>query len=152
MLLNRASHGNLTVLEHILSHDECDVDPINRLEKATPLHLALRIQDEETRQSVVESLLEAGADTTYVLPSWHPLTQSVHRTCRIKDKNGETAVDLLRDDDTEIRQLMRKARAQNSVSRGDIANGTRHASGLIGTYARADDESGSGSGSGSDED
>ena len=56
------------MLEHILSHDECDVDPINRLEKATPLHLALRIEDDETRKSVVESLLEAGADTTYVRP------------------------------------------------------------------------------------
>lgn len=81
-LLNRASHGNLTVLEHILSHDECDVDPINRLEKATPLHLALRIEDEETRKSVVESLLEAGADTTYVSPPsilLYSLMQRVHR-------------------------------------------------------------------------
>ena len=43
---------------------------------------------------------------------------------RIKDKHGETVFDLLRDDDTEIRQLMRKARAQNSVSHADIANGT----------------------------
>ena len=79
---SRASHGNLTVLEHILSHDECDVDPINRLEKATPLHLALRIEDEETRKSVAESLLEAGADTTYVsLPSvsLYPPMQSIHR-------------------------------------------------------------------------
>ena len=42
---------------------------------------------------------------------------------RIKDKHGETAFDLLRDDDTEIRQLMRKARAQNSISHADIANG-----------------------------
>ncbi|EPS97800.1 hypothetical protein FOMPIDRAFT_90130 [Fomitopsis schrenkii] len=116
-----ASHGNLTVLEHILSHEECDVDPVNRLEKATPLHLALRIQDKETRTSAVESLLEAGADTT------------------IKDKHGETAFDLLRDDDTEIRQLVRKARAQNSISHADIANDD-------------DDEPGSGSGSGSDED
>ena len=50
---------------------------------------------------------------------------------RIKDKHGETAFDLLRDDDTEIRQLMRKARAQNSVSRADIANGTLPASRFI---------------------
>lgn len=56
------------MLEHILSHEECDVDPVNRLEKATPLHLALRIQDKETRTSAVESLLEAGADTTCVFP------------------------------------------------------------------------------------
>ncbi|KAH9926458.1 uncharacterized protein B0H18DRAFT_342801 [Fomitopsis serialis] len=118
-----ASHVSLTVLEHILSHDECDVDPVNRLEKATPLHLAMRIDDEDTRGSVVESLLEAGADTT------------------IKDKFGETAFDLLREDnhvDMEIRQLMRKARAQNSISNADIANDD-------------DDEPGSGSGSGSED-
>ncbi|KAH9830437.1 ankyrin [Rhodofomes roseus] len=116
-----ASHGSLAVLEHILSHDECDVDPVNRLEKATPLHLAMRMEDEELRTSVVESLLDAGADTT------------------IKDKHGETAFDLLRDDDTEIRQLMRKARAQNSISNADIANDDD------------DDEAGSGSGSGSED-
>ncbi|TFY55482.1 hypothetical protein EVJ58_g8228 [Rhodofomes roseus] len=86
-----------------------------------PLHLAMRMEDEELRTSVVESLLDAGADTT------------------IKDKHGETAFDLLRDDDTEIRQLMRKARAQNSISNADIANDDD------------DDEAGSGSGSGSED-
>lgn len=65
---DRASLGNVYVLEHILSQDGCDVDPINRIEKATPLHLALRIEDEDVRQGVVESLLDAGADTTYVMP------------------------------------------------------------------------------------
>lgn len=67
--IGRASQGNLSVLEHILSHEDCDVDPINRLERATPLHLALQIDDAELRKMVVESLLEAGADTTYVDPS-----------------------------------------------------------------------------------
>ncbi|KZT73420.1 ankyrin [Daedalea quercina L-15889] len=99
-----ASHGSLIVLEHILSHDECDVDPVNRLEKATPLHLALRLEDADSRKAVAESLLEAGADTT------------------IKDKYGETALDILRDDDAEIRQLIQKARAQNRISNADIAN------------------------------
>lgn len=61
----RASLGNTDVLEHILSQDNCDVDPINRLEGATPLHLALKLEDKELRHHVVESLLEAGADTTY---------------------------------------------------------------------------------------
>ncbi|KAI0803221.1 ankyrin repeat-containing domain protein [Irpex lacteus] len=60
-----ASLGNTDVLEHILSQDNCDVDPINRLEGATPLHLALKLEDKELRHHVVESLLEAGADTTY---------------------------------------------------------------------------------------
>ncbi|PCH34344.1 ankyrin [Wolfiporia cocos MD-104 SS10] len=114
-----ASHGNLTVLEHILSHEDCDVDPINRLERATPLHLALRIQDEELRENVAESLLDAGADT------------------KIKDKNGQTALDLLRPEDTEIRALIRKSQAQTSVSNDDFADDD-------------DDEPGEGSGSDSD--
>lgn len=50
------------MLEHILEHEDCDVDPINRLEGATPLHLALKIEDSKLRQYVVQSLLEAGAD------------------------------------------------------------------------------------------
>lgn len=54
------------MLEHILSHDECDVDPVNRLEHATPLHLALQLEDPELRKHVVESLLDAGADTRYL--------------------------------------------------------------------------------------
>jgi len=116
-----ASQGNLSVLEHILSHEDCDVDPINRLERATPLHLALQIEDAELRKMVAESLLEAGADTT------------------IKDKHGDTALALLRPDDMEIRALMRRAQAQTSISRDDIASDD-------------DDEPGSGSGSESDED
>lgn len=52
-----------------------------------------------------------------------PKCRSFIAVYRIKDKHGETAFDLLRDDDKEIRQLMRKARAQNSISHADIANG-----------------------------
>ncbi|EKM61857.1 uncharacterized protein PHACADRAFT_204990 [Phanerochaete carnosa HHB-10118-sp] len=112
-----ASLGNIDVLEHILSHDECDVDPINRIERATPLHLAMKIQDPELRRSVVESLLDAGADTF------------------IKDKNGETAVDLIPSDDKETPALIRKARAQATRAQEDVVDDDD------------DDEPGSGSGS-----
>ena len=63
-----ASHGSVDVLEHILAHEDCDVDPINRLEAATTLHLALQLEDPEMRLAVVESLLDAGADTRYAIP------------------------------------------------------------------------------------
>lgn len=53
------------MLEHILEHEDCDVDPINRLEGGTPLHLALKLKNRELRDYVVRSLLDAGADTTY---------------------------------------------------------------------------------------
>ena len=61
--LRSASNGYLDVLEHILEQEGCDVDPQNRIEKATPLHLALRIEDDDLRLAVFESLLDAGADT-----------------------------------------------------------------------------------------
>ncbi|KAJ7447204.1 ankyrin repeat-containing domain protein [Mycena latifolia] len=118
-LHNAVSNGSTDVLEHILSHEECDVDPVNRIEKATPLHLAVRLEDHELRKHIVESLLDAGADT------------------RIKDKSGDTVLDVLPADDTEIRALIRKAQAQASVSQDDVAS---------------DDEGGSaGSGSGSED-
>ena len=67
-MIDRASLGSTVVLEHILEHEDCDVDPINRLEAATPLHLALQLEDPELRLAVVESLLDAGADTRYAIP------------------------------------------------------------------------------------
>ncbi|KAK0224756.1 hypothetical protein EDD85DRAFT_778256 [Armillaria nabsnona] len=96
-----------------------DVDPINRIEKATPLHLAVKLEHPELRKHVVDSLLDAGADTS------------------IRDKFGETALDLVPSEDTEVRALFRKAQAQASIFQDDIAN---------------DDDVGSGSGSGSDDD
>ncbi|KAL1749306.1 ankyrin repeat-containing domain protein [Schizophyllum fasciatum] len=110
------SHGSTDVLEHILSHDDCDVDPINRIEKATPLHLAAKVDHHELRKYLVDSLLEAGADT------------------RIKDKNGEAALDLVPIEDTETRALFKQAQAQKSVAREEVVDDD-------------DDEPGSGSGS-----
>lgn len=57
-------HGSTDVLEHILEHEDCDVDPINSIEKATPLHLAIKIEHVDLRKFIVESLLDAGADTS----------------------------------------------------------------------------------------
>ncbi|KAF9469525.1 ankyrin repeat-containing domain protein [Collybia nuda] len=115
-LHNAVSHGSTDVLEHILSREGCDVDPINSIEKATPLHLAIKIEHVELRKFIVDSLLDAGADTS------------------IKDKNGETVLDIIPLDDTVLRGLIRKSQAQSSVSKDDIAS---------------DDDEGSG-GSGSD--
>lgn len=43
-------------------------------------------------------------------------------THRIKDKNGDTPLDLA-GDDKEITAMIRKARAQASVSMDDVADG-----------------------------
>jgi hypothetical protein len=41
----------------------------------------------------------------------------------IKDKNGETAIVLLRSGDGGLQKLFRKYRAQWSIDKNDIANG-----------------------------
>lgn len=64
-------HRSIDVLEHILSHENCDVDPVNRIDGATPLHLALYIQEAELRLHIFESLLDAGADMSCVLLLHH---------------------------------------------------------------------------------
>lgn len=73
-----AQHGSSTVLNHLLSHEDCDVDLVNRLEGATPLHVAIKLEDDpQTRIHIIETLLEAGADTSFVVSAWldyHPLT------------------------------------------------------------------------------
>ena len=61
---SRVSNGSTDVLEHILSHEQCDVDPINKIEGATPLHLAINIEHTALRRHIVESLLDAGADVS----------------------------------------------------------------------------------------
>lgn len=50
------------MLEHILTHEDCDVDPVNFIEKETPLHLAVRTENVDLRMHLCESLLDAGAD------------------------------------------------------------------------------------------
>jgi len=101
-----ASSGSEVVLEHILSHDECDVDLRNRLAGATPLHLAVAISDADLRVRIVESLLEAGADT------------------KIKNKNGSFASDLVPPNDSATRAAFRNAQLQATFSNDDVVNGS----------------------------
>ncbi|KAJ8085160.1 hypothetical protein PM082_003944 [Marasmius tenuissimus] len=89
------------------------------MDKETPLHLAVKLDDDELRAHVVESLLDAGADT------------------KIKNKHGETALDLVKPGDEKTKGLIRKANAQSYVDTADIAD---------------DDDDEPGSGSGSDDD
>lgn len=99
-------YGSTDVLEYILSQDECDVDPVNRINRATPLHVACQLEDDGIRFYMVESLLDAGADT------------------KIRDKNGELAITFIPPTDEETRKLFRKAQAQaTAISQADIASG-----------------------------
>ncbi|KAK1235378.1 hypothetical protein PQX77_001399 [Marasmius sp. AFHP31] len=89
------------------------------MDKETPLHLAVKLDNDELRAHVVESLLDAGADT------------------KIKNKHGETALDLVKPGDEKTKSLIRKANAQSYIDTADIAD---------------DDDDEPGSGSGSDDD
>lgn len=74
-----------SVLEQLLEHDGesppslisnsvltrailvgTDVDLKNRIEGDTPLHLAVKLENEDARLGVVEMLLDAGADPRFV--------------------------------------------------------------------------------------
>ena len=111
------------VLEHILSHKDCDVDPVNRIDKATPLHIAVQIKDAESRLYICESLLEAGADTSCVLSLQLKTIPRSFGLLSIRDKNQETVLDIIPAQDVELRALIRKYQAQASVSKYDVASG-----------------------------
>jgi len=98
------AHGSTDILEHILSQEDCDVDPINRMAKTTPLHLAVQLEPVNLRHYIVTSLLEAGADTF------------------MKDKNGDTAVGLIPSGDEKLQEIFRQFQKQASYSRDDVAS------------------------------
>jgi len=98
-----ASQGSPEVLEELLEHEGCDVDYINRLEGATPLHLAVKIEEPELRAYITDCLLDAGANMS------------------IKDKEGQVPLDYVPEDDEETQKAFRRRQVENSVSRNDIA-------------------------------
>lgn len=126
MLRTRASHGSSEVLNELLEHEGCDVDYINRLEGATPLHLAVKIKERELRAYIADCLLDAGANMLYVRICSHAFSPSDSHlgTCSIKDKEGQVPLDYVPEDDIETRKAFRRCQVQNSVSKDDIASGT----------------------------
>ncbi|KIK94426.1 hypothetical protein PAXRUDRAFT_12047 [Paxillus rubicundulus Ve08.2h10] len=64
LAVSSGSIENVNLL--IESEAGCDVDPQN-FQGDTPLHLAVQIQDTEIRRGIVEALVDAGADASYVL-------------------------------------------------------------------------------------
>jgi len=122
----RASQGSLDVLNELLEYDGCDVDYINKLEGATPLHLAVKLEEPELRALIVDSLLDAGADPRFAL-SFRvvcvPPPTLLTTACSIKDKAGSVAKDYVLENDTETRNAFRRYQAQASYSKDDVANG-----------------------------
>jgi len=130
------------VLDHILSHDLCDVDPVNKLDKATPLHLAVATEKPEVKEYLVDNLLESGADFTFVFLILRSTMITVSNSFRIRNKYGETAKDLVKPDDSIILELFRKAEAEASISKDDIACESFPPYPRRPPYTRADDDEG----------
>jgi hypothetical protein len=59
----RALSGSLDCLNELLEYDGCDVDYTNQLEGLTPLHFAVKVAEPALRALIVDTLLDAGADT-----------------------------------------------------------------------------------------
>ncbi|KIO17345.1 hypothetical protein M407DRAFT_246768 [Tulasnella calospora MUT 4182] len=95
--------GSENVIEKILECEGCDVDLQNRVDGATPLHLACQLEDDDARATMIWHLLEAGANM------------------RIKDKHGSIAEDLLPGDDEDNKKLFRDYQATNAIAADDIA-------------------------------
>ncbi|KAI0299801.1 hypothetical protein BC826DRAFT_905944, partial [Russula brevipes] len=100
-----ALSGSVDCLNELLEYDGCDVDYTNQLEGLTPLHFAVKIAEPALRALIVDSLLDAGADTRF-----------------IKDKAGLVPLDYVPEDDTETRNAFERNQAQPiGISESDIA-------------------------------
>jgi hypothetical protein len=58
------------VLDHILEHDQCDVDLQNKLQRDTPLHLAVKIEENGR-----EGLREYLGELQIRMPWWYELSR-----------------------------------------------------------------------------
>ncbi|KAK4047569.1 hypothetical protein OIV83_005356 [Microbotryomycetes sp. JL201] len=121
----RAATPSPSVLELLLDYEHTDVDLQNRLDGATPLHLAVKLDNEDARQGVIEMLLDAGADPA------------------IKDKHGCKVADYL---NTDTSETDRAIAAAISAAIAEAAFGGVDAADI------ADDNDDGGAGTGSDSD
>ncbi|POY75784.1 hypothetical protein BMF94_1097 [Rhodotorula taiwanensis] len=122
-----ASTPSPDALTLLLDLDDLDVDLQNRLDRFTPLHMAVRLENEAARMGVMEMLLDAGAD-----PS-------------LKDRHGLRPQDYLRptqsETDKEIAQMIRVAMSERTMG----ATSTVNNADLAGDDDDDDGEPGSGS-------
>lgn len=82
-------YGNYQALDVILDQEGIDIDPRNRSDGDTPLHLAVKYtyDDFDYGKFLVEQLVDVGADP------------------RIKNKHGDRPIDLIRDSSEEAQNL-----------------------------------------------
>jgi hypothetical protein len=70
MLYHSIIYASTTVLDHILEHDQCDVDLQNKLQRDTPLHLAVKIEENGR-----EGLREYLGESQIRMPWWYELSR-----------------------------------------------------------------------------
>jgi len=119
-----AANGNYEVLDLLLDQEGLEIDDVDRMEKDTPLHKAIRYvnaldkEDWEHGYEIVDILVDAGCDP------------------RIRNQAKLKPVDLADPRNEELRSMLRKA--EYSMQAGDDV------------IVEDDDEGGAGSGSESD--
>lgn len=124
--------GSVENLDLLIEADGCDVDPQNKAGD-TPLHLAVRIQDRDTRHAIVSVLVEtAGAVDSYVLSIFIICIASPDSTefisIRLTNKARQTPNDLAKiycPSDTEVISLTTPPARQvkDILGNDDIASG-----------------------------
>lgn len=146
---NRIQNASTSVLEHLLDHDTCDVDPRNRLNGDTPLHLAIKGKWEDhegLRVYLGMSHLHfyynpqglTGSRATTRSRSKYLVSPSIARRgvklmSRIRNRYNERPIDLLpptypgvdaESDDEKIRAAIRRSEAEAALGdRGDVVDG-----------------------------
>ncbi|KAL8696733.1 MAG: hypothetical protein Q9201_007507 [Fulgogasparrea decipioides] len=92
-----ASYGSYDVLDTLLDQENLEVDPLDRLERDTPLHKAVRFinslspSDWASASSIAELLIDAGADP------------------RIRNKAKLKPLELVDPKNKELRNMLQKA-------------------------------------------
>jgi len=82
-----AAYGSYDVLDTLLDQEGVEVDPVDRLERDTPLHKSVRFVNGLAKvewgagKEVVELLVDAGADVRLVLLRWWFLWRLRSKLC-----------------------------------------------------------------------
>jgi len=129
-----AQYGANEVLDELLNVEGLEVDPVNRLDGDTPLHVSIRYANEKALdlgQHMADLLCEAGADP------------------RVRNKGGQKAVMMVSTapDFEGLRDILRKAEYAYAE---DLVRGPQKHGGMVNGDLDLDDGEGVGSASDSD--
>ncbi|CAO1599882.1 hypothetical protein XANCAGTX0491_003590 [Xanthoria calcicola] len=120
-----ASYGSYDVLDILLDQEDLEVDPVDRLERDTPLHKAIRFINTlpssqwESASSIADLLIDAGADP------------------RIRNKAKLKPMDLVDPKNKELRNALQKAEYAMTVG-DDVVVGDAPDEGPTGSASDSD--------------